>query len=339
MNAAAAAELHEHRAVPTPNAVIPTEDAELLERYLKRISDGRGLSPLTVRNYRNDISHFVRWLMDQETPISELSRADYRAYLAELRAAGAADGSVRRRASTLKSFTRQLARMGELTSDPLALARTPQATSYLPAYLSEDDIGALLAAPDTTTSAGLRDRALLEVLYAAGLRVSELVNIRLGDYDRDDNRIIVRGKGDKERAALIGAPAERWLLRYLSEGRPALHSERSADWLWLNRFGGPLSARAVQLSVRRYASAAGLPKSVHPHLLRHSFATHMLDGGANLRVVQELLGHSNVATTQIYTHVSDAARRETVDRALDGIADLLRQRRVTSLEGGASEHA
>lgn len=325
--------------MPTPHADLPTADAELLERYLKRISDGRSLSSHTVRNYRHDISHFVRWLADQETPISQLSRADYRAYLAELRATGTAAGSVRRRASTLKSFTRQLARMGELINDPLALARTPQATSRLPAYLSEEDVGALLAAPDTTTSAGLRDRALLEVLYAAGLRVSELVNIRLGDYDRDGNRFIVRGKGDKERAALIGAPAERWLLRYLSEGRPVLQSERSADWLWLNRFGGPLSARAVQISVRRYASAAGLPQEVHPHLLRHSFATHMLDGGANLRVVQELLGHSNVATTQIYTHVSDAARRETVDRALDGIADLLRERRAKSLDSDAIERA
>ena len=308
-------------------ADLPAGDAALLERYLMRLGDGRGLSPYTARNYRSDISDFMRWLARQGTSLRDLSRADYRAYLAELRAADVADGSIRRRASTLKSFTRTLAQAGELKSDPLSLAAIPQAGSHLPAYLSAEQIDALLRAPNLDSVSGIRDRALLEVLYGAGLRVSELVDLRLGDYDGDGRHFIVRGKGGKERVAFIGKPAQRRLGQYLTDGRPSLVSERSADWLWLNRFGGPLSARAVQIAVRRYAAEAGLPESVHPHLLRHSFATHMLDGGADLRVVQELLGHANVATTQIYTHVSDAARRETVDRALDGIADLLRERR------------
>lgn len=319
-----------------PAQALP-QDEQLLERYLRRLQDGRGLSPYTVRNYRSDITHCLRWLAAQDTPLRELTRADYRAYLAELRSSGMADASIRRRASTLKSFTRQLARTGDLASDPLSLAGIPQATSRLPSYLDQKQIDALITSPDTSTVAGLRDRAWLEVLYGAGLRVSELIDMQLDDYDRDGNRFVVRGKGGKERAALIGGSAQRWLRRYLREARPELVSERSAGWLWLNRFGGPLSARAVQLSVRRYAAQAGLPESVHPHLLRHSFATHMLDGGADLRIVQELLGHTSVATTQIYTHVSDVARRETVDHALDGIAELLRNRRQTSGEADRPE--
>ncbi len=313
-------------------ADIHRADEASLERYLTRLRDGRGLSPHTVRNYRNDIRHFLRWLAQQDTSLPDLTRADYRAYLAELRTSGMADGSIRRRASTLKSFTRQLTQAGNLDSDPLSLAAIPQATAHLPAYLSEEQIDALLQAPDARSPSGLRDGALLEVLYGAGLRISELIDMRLGDYDRDANGFIVRGKGGKERVALLGEPAERRLRQYLLDGRPVLVSDQSKDWLWLNRFGGRLSARAVQLGIRRYAAQAGLPASVHPHLLRHSFATHMIDGGADLRVVQELLGHASVSTTQIYTHVSDAARRETIDHALDGIADLLRERRSESDE-------
>ena len=306
---------------------ISQQHQDSLERYLSLLEHGRGLSPNTIRNYRSDIASFLLWLEECETDLANLGRGDYREYLANLQADGVAEASVRRRASTIRSFTRHLTRTNELGRDPLVLAATPKTTSRLPGILSEQQVDALLAGPDTSTPTGLRDRAILEVLYGAGLRVSELSSMRTTDYDADHNAFIVRGKGDKERVALLGRPAHHWLRRYLRDGRPSLRSPKTEDWLWLNRFGGALSARAVQLSVGRYAERAGLPKDVHPHLLRHSFATHMLDGGADVRVVQELLGHSSVSTTQIYTHVSDAARRDTVEHALDGIADLLRERR------------
>ena len=305
---------------------------ESLDRYLSLLEHGRGLSPHTIRNYRSDISHFLRWLEQADCSLEKLSRADYRQYLAELQTDGVAEASVRRRASTVRSFTRHLSRRNEIDRDPLVLAATPKATSYLPNILSESQIDALLNAPDIATSAGLRDRSMIEVLYSAGLRISELTGLRVPDYDADHNAFIVKGKGDKERVALLGKSARHWLRRYLDDGRPSLVSDKSANWLWLNRFGGRLSTRAVQLSVRRYAEQADLPQDVHPHLLRHSFATHMLNGGADIRVVQELLGHASVSTTQIYTHVSDAARRDTIEHALDGIADLLRERRNRNVD-------
>ena len=305
-------------------------DHDLLSDYLNLLDRTRGRSAHTVRNYRNDLAHFIDWLQDHDITLDQLHRAHYREYLDELKTNGIAEGSRKRRASTIRSFTRHLATIGQLERDPLALAATPKATSHLPIVLSADQVTLLLDAPDLATPAGLRDRAILEVLYGAGLRVSELTNIRIRDYDDDQRGFIVRGKGDKQRMTLIGKTAEYWLERYLRDSRPTLVSERSADWLWLNRFGDRLSARAVQLSVRRYAKLADLPDDVHPHLLRHAFATHMLDGGADLRVVQELLGHASVSTTQIYTHVSDQSRRETVEHALDHVADLLQSRRATS---------
>ena len=315
-----------------PTAALTSQHQDPLDRYLSLLEHGRSLSAHTIRNYRSDLSHFLFWLEQSSLTLDRLSRAGYRQYLSVLQAGGFAEASVRRRASTIRAFTRHLANTNELSRDPLVLAATPQATSRLPTVLSDAQIGALLDQPDLTTPTGLRDRAMLEVLYGAGVRVSELVGMRTSAYDTDHNAIRVRGKGEKERVALIGQLARHWLRRYLADGRPALWSRQSEDWLWLNRFGGPLSTRAVQLSVRRYAGSAGLPEGVHPHLLRHSFATHMLDGGADLRVVQELLGHASVSTTQIYTHVSDATRRDTIERALDGVADLLRERRSEGAE-------
>ncbi len=303
-----------------------------LDHYLALLEHGRGLSSHTIRNYRTDITHFLDWLRGQDRELSELTRADYREYLASLQDNAVAEASIRRRASSIRSFTRHLKRAGDLERDPLTLAATPKAASRLPAVLSPKQVEALLAAPDTSTPSGIRDRAILECLYAAGLRVSELTGLHTSDYDADHNAFIVNGKGDKQRVALIGTAARRWIRRYLRDGRPGLVSARSESWLWLNRFGGPLSTRAVQLLVKRCAERAGLPPDLHPHLLRHSFATHMLDGGADVRVVQELLGHASVSTTQIYTHVSDAARRETIEHALDGIADLLRERRSRELD-------
>lgn len=301
--------------------------ADSLERYLHHLEAVLGRSPHTIRNYRSDLQQFVDWLGDRNRTIDAINRADYRSYLAELQEAGIAERSRQRRASTIRSFTRHLAARGEIARDPLALAATPMSTARLPSVLSLDQVADLLSAPATATPGGLRDRAILEVLYGGGLRISELTAMRIRDYDADQRGFIVRGKGNKERMALLGRSALHWLERYRNGGRSALARPGSSDWLWLNRFGNPLSARAVQLSVRRYAQRAGLPEDVHPHLLRHAFATHMIDGGADVRVVQQLLGHASVSTTQIYTHVSDAARRDTIEQALDGVAALLQNRR------------
>ena len=192
--------------------------------------------------------------------------------------------------------------------------------------LSLEHVEALLAAPDADTPAGLRDRAILEMLYGAGLRVSELVGLRIQDVDWENDILLVRGKGRQERVAFLGGPARAALRDYLRRGRPQFARAESDGSLWLNRFGGRLSARAVQTAVRRYAVQAALPGPVHPHLLRHTFATHMLNGGADLRVVQELLGHVSVGTTQVYTHVTDASKRAAIEDSLSGLRDQLLER-------------
>jgi site-specific recombinase XerD len=193
----------------------------------------------------------------------------------------------------------------------------------LPNFLSSEEITALVTAPDSDRPQGLRDRAILELLYAAGVRVSEVTGLDAADLDIQARVVRVWGKGNKERLVLIGRPAARALRRYLREGRPRL-ARGAQKALFLNRDGDRLSARSVQLLVRKYALAAGLDKGVFPHLLRHTFATHMLEGGADLRVLQELLGHASVASTQIYTHVTEQAKRRAIDASLDGIAEQLK---------------
>ncbi len=306
-------------------AVDSVPGAAWLEAYLERLAVQRHLSPHTLRNYHLDIGHFLAALAASAVPPATLTRAHFRTYLAGLQSAAVAPGSVRRRASTIKGFYKHLAAAGLLDHNPLQLAGTPRTPRHLPTFLTVDQIEAIIAAPDIGTAAGLRDRAILEVLYGAGLRISELVGLRLSDIDWEYDLLRVRGKGDKERVAFLGEPARLAVQDYIREGRPDLEPGPPRVWLWLNRFGGPLSARAVQLAVQRYAAAAGLPRRVHPHLLRHSFATHMLEGGADLRVVQELLGHASVATTQVYTHVTEASKREAVEASLGGIGqDRLR---------------
>lgn len=319
---------------PAATRIEPAAE-QALAAYLRDLQAARGLSPHTIRNYRNDLSQFLAWLNQRDIPLARLSRAHYREWIADLQSADTADASIRRRSSTVKSFTRRLAASGALESDPLRLASIPKGALRLPKPLADDQISALIAAPDASTPAGLRDRAILEILYGCGLRISELAGMRLADYQPDGRQFIIRGKGGKERAALLGAPAERALAAWLRGGRPEMATDDSADWLWLNQRGGRLSQRAVQLSLKRHAAAAGLPPEIHPHLLRHSFATHMLDGGADLRVVQELLGHASVSTTQLYTHVTETGKRAAVESALDGIADHLRERRRRA---GAERH-
>ena len=299
---------------------------ERLETYLEYLRFQRNLSPYTLRNYRSDLSHFIEWLGERSLCIEDVHRTTYREYLGCLQQAEIAPGSLRRRGSTVKAFFKHLHVQGQIEENPLKLASTPKQPQRLPEFLTVEQVEALLAAPDLHTPAGLRDRAILECLYGSGLRVSELVSLTLLSIEFENGVLRVRGKGDKERIALMGHASQDALEDYLRGGRKELLSEKSGQALWLNRFGGQLSARAVQLAVHRYALAAGLPHDVHPHVLRHSFATHMLEGGADVRVVQELLGHASVATTQIYTHVTENAKRAAVDAGMQGISEQLRER-------------
>jgi tyrosine recombinase XerC len=274
---------------------------ELVNKFLTE-RQGRNLSVLTIRNYRTDLGAFLDALAAGKTPALGASRSDLRRYLASLVSQGIATASIRRRLSTIRSFYRYLRTSGVLQTDPFFGVRGPQPAKRLPEFLAPEEMLKLLQAADESGPAGLRDRALLELLYGAGLRVSEVVALDLGDIDLSHREVRVTGKGNKERISVFGAPAGRALESYLRTGRPALAADQSRA-LFLNRFGGRLTARSVQSTVRAMAIKSGLPREAHPHLLRHSFATHLLGGGADLRVIQEMLGHADIATTQIYTHV------------------------------------
>jgi len=285
---------------------------EHLERFLTYLTAEKNASPHTVKNYRHEIEQFFAFL--KEEGIDSWERVDrhvLRRYLAWLKEQGYVKASIARRVSELRSFCRYLVREGILASNPISAISSPKVPKRLPEYLNLSEVEALLLAPDTSTPQGLRDRAILEMLYAAGLRVSELVGLDVGDVEWSGTELRILGKGGKERLALLGKPAQRALERYLREGRPELVKDKQpSKALFVNRFGGRLSERSVRMLLDRYARMAGLDKPIYPHLLRHTFATHLLDGGADLRVVQELLGHASLATTQIYTHVSQTRLKE-----------------------------
>ncbi len=299
--------------------------ARLLESYLDERGKARNLSAYTLRNYRTDLEHFLYALAGWEVDPLQVQRTDLRRYLSVLLGVGVANASVRRKVSTIRSFYKWLRQEGKLANDPFFGVTGPKPARRLPDILTSEDIDRMTAAADGREPAGLRDRALLELLYAAGLRVSEVESLDVTELDVRDLSVRVQGKGKKERIGVFGEPAATALIRYLHDGRPGLVAAKETA-LFLNRFGGRLTVRSVQTIVRKYATKAGLPEAVHPHLLRHSFATHLLDGGADLRVVQELLGHESPNTTQIYTHVSEAKKRETMEEAFEALGRIEAER-------------
>ena len=296
---------------------------ELLEAYLRYLIAEKNLSAYTLRNYRSDLLDLARYLDEVEhiDPLA-IDRQSFRRYLAHLREAGVASASVARKVSTARSFYRYLQREGRLEVNPLAGVVAPKRERRLPVILSRDSLTVLIEAADETTPQGLRNRAILELMYAAGVRLSEVVGLDIRHLNLAERTLLVRGKGNKERFVLIGARAQEALGRYVKQGRPALATD-DPQALFLNRNGGRLSGRSVQQIVRRHALRAGLDQRVFPHLLRHSFATHLLDGGAELRVVQELLGHASASTTQIYTHVTEERQRETMEAARRGLSEKI----------------
>ena len=270
----------------------------------------RGLAPLTVRNYLSDLESLREFMFMREIgSFAELDRRRVLAYLAWLQEIGYVRSSVVRKLSTLRNLFKWLNNSGIVTHDPLPRRGAVKFDSRLPRFLSENEAAKLMDSPDPSSKRRIRDKALLELVYATGLRVSEVGSLNLDSINLDTCELIVTGKGSKDRVVLMGQSARDAVKIYLSEVRTTAAAVEPEDALFLNRYGNRLSERSIQKIVREYATRAGLGSQVHTHTLRHSFATHMLEGGADLRVVQELLGHSSPATTQIYTHITGKEAR------------------------------
>lgn len=282
---------------------------DLIREYLTYIQVEKGLSRNTLESYHRDLERLDRWAAKIKTPLAELSRPDLRKWIAQLSRDGLAPSSVARAVSSARGFFRFLMLDGHIKQHPAEDLDTPQKFSYLPKFLTEEEIDLLFAAPDISTDEGIRDRAMLELMYAAGLRVSELVNVKQSEVDTHGGVVSCHGKGSKERRVPLGKSAIHWLQQYLSA--KAGYGKSPYPNLFLNR-GKPLTRQFAWSMIRRYAETAGVG-IVSPHTLRHSFATHLLQHGADSRSVQALLGHSDISTTQIYTHMTDRHLRAAYD--------------------------
>lgn len=289
----------------------------LFDNYIRYLQTERTASAYTVRNYRSDLignytrgsaKGFFQFLIARGiNSLDELGRVDkqiLRDYIAWLMEQKVVKPSIARKLSAIRSFYKYLMRENLIPENPLEDAVSPKLDKRLPEFLTPAETNALLDAPDVATPQGQRDRALIELLYASGLRVSELVSLNIEQLDLERHEIRVWGKGAKERLVLMGKPATEALQRYFNEGRKTLLGKKNNPALFINQDGERILARRVQKILDYYAKKAGIDKHVHPHILRHTFATHMLDGGADLRVVQELMGHARLSTTQIYTHIT-----------------------------------
>ena len=299
---------------------LPLDARLAVEAFLESLA-GRNASPGTIIEYRRHTTEFLGFLAGRGVDWTRPDRSTIRAYLSALADRELAASSVAGRLSAIRSLYRHALRNGRIETDPLAGVRAPRRPSRLPRVLSIDEAASLVTAPRRLRSRdealARRDASMLEMLYATGMRISELAGLTLDRVDLERRRLRVIGKGNKERQLLFGAPAAGALRGYLAEGRPVLAARGGAAnaAVYLNANGAPLSVRGARLVLERWVRAAGAPKRTSPHTLRHSFATHLLEGGADLRVVQELLGHANLQTTQIYTHLSDAALRSAYREA------------------------
>lgn len=279
-------------------------DRQLIEQFLDTLWMEQGLSANTLSAYGTDLAGFAAWLQKQEAGLDAARRSHVLDYLSRRVGAGASPRTTARLLSSLKRFYLLMLREGRMIEDPCARVEAPRLGRSLPESLTESEVEALLEMPDLEQAEGLRDRAMLEVLYASGLRVSELVGLTPEQVNTRQGVVRIIGKGNKERLVPLGEEALGWLQRYMMEARPELLRQRSSGALFPTRRSAAMSRQAFWYLIKRYAKKAGIHKSISPHTLRHAFATHLLNHGADLRVVQMLLGHSDLSTTQIYTHVA-----------------------------------
>jgi len=280
-------------------------DEGLLDEFGDALWLEDGLSRNTLDSYRRDLRLFSTWLLsDRGKSLLQVQRLDLLDYLAYRFRRRARPRSAARLLSSLKRFYRYSTRENRIQSDPTLQLESPKLPRSLPKILTENDVEALLAAPNVQTPLGLRDRAMLETLYASGLRVSELVTMSLAQLSHDMGVVRVSGKGNKERLVPVGEESLSWVRRYMDQARPVILAGRQADALFVTLRGASMTRQAFWYLIRRYANQAGIRREISPHTLRHAFATHLLNHGADLRVVQMLLGHADISTTQIYTHIA-----------------------------------
>jgi integrase/recombinase XerD len=292
-----------------------TDVTPLIDAYLTHLSVERRLATNSIESYARDLNQLARFSAGQGRAVETLQRPDLERFVRDLMAEGRSPRSVAREVACVRGFYRFLVIDGRLPSSPADDLHPPRAWQVLPKYLSVDEVDALIAQPDVSTPRGLRDRALIELLYATGLRVSELLSLRPADLNLEASFLTCTGKGDKERVVPIGDEAGRWVARYIRDGRKALLGKRTSPRLFVNaRGGGPgLTRVGFWKILKGYARQAALKASLSPHTLRHSFATHLLERGADLRAIQMMLGHADLSTTQIYTHVLEHRLRAVYD--------------------------
>src|ERR1044071_6198298 len=285
-------------------------ERDFIREFLTYIQVEKGLARHTLESYKRDLDRLASWSNSNKKQLTELTRSDLRKWIASLSREGLAPASIARIVSATRGFFKFLMLDGHTTAHPAEDLDTPQRFSYLPKFLTEDEINRLLAVPDVSTEEGIRDRAVLEIMYATGLRVSELVGLKQNDIDLLAGLVVCHGKGNKERRVPLGKSAIHWLQQYAAV--KAGYGKQSTPNVFLYR-GRPFTRQIAWSMIKRHAEKVGI-KNVSPHTLRHSFATHLLQHGADSRSVQALLGHSDISTTQIYTHITDLHLRSAYDR-------------------------
>jgi integrase/recombinase XerD len=285
----------------------------VIDAYLRHLEVARRLAPNSLEAYSRDLGRLAAFAERQGRAPEQLDVGDLEAFVRALMTEGLSPTSTARTVAAVRGFYKYLRLQGTIAVNPSEDLRSPRSFRTLPKFLSPEDVDQLLAAPDVATPRGLRDKALIELLYATGLRVSELTSLRVSDVRIDEGFLKTMGKGSKERIVPIGDAAVRWVGEYRRTGRPRL-SARESPWLFLNARGQRLSRVGFWKLLKAYGRKAGIRAALSPHVLRHSFATHLLDRGADLRAIQVMLGHADLSTTQIYTHVLEARLRQIYDR-------------------------
>ncbi|ADJ79051.1 site-specific tyrosine recombinase XerD [Lactobacillus salivarius] len=288
----------------------------ILMDYLHYLKVERGLSENTINSYGIDLKLFLEYLRENEIPsFKQVNKEVIVNYMQSEKNNNKANSSILRSVSSLRKFFQYLAQEKIIEKDPMLLIDTPKKKQHLPQVLTKEEVEKLLRSPNTGQVLGLRDRAMLELMYATGLRISEIINLKLEDLHLTMGTLQTLGKGHKERIVPVGDEAIKWVNRYLEEARPKLLKQKRSNYLFLNFHGNNLTRQGVWKNLKAEVRKAGIQKNITPHTLRHSFATHILENGADLRIVQELLGHADISTTQIYTHLSNKQLADIYNRA------------------------